>query len=449
MENARPAPDPGALRYANALVGTDRVCRQNQLVRLQTLDGNGLLRSESTFSEVYRRRDFREEMKLIQVPTFASLQFDDEETSGYAILSSSDLLGANDKVWLNVSNGHHRDAVTPDTITQLFEFLDIYVARRTPQIKVWVDLLSSLVFGDGSAKPPLPARFFGSYESAKAEFESRPRVRVLLELTSGQNEGSNPGARWQFDAASFPVPGSTERTWFLGAEGALRSSPGSAGTADYNSDPAVRPEALDPHALLNEGEETEDAPLVWTEVPTGNGIAFVTPPLEHDIVALGPAAASIRISSSAADTDLGLVVSEVRPDGQEMLVSTGVQRASMREVDPTRSTPTRPAFLNVESKPLDPGVTEVPVQILPIGHVFRAGSRIRLNINAPADRERWAYEVIDPPGGTTLNSVHFGRAQPSSLTFTVIDRTGYPPDLLPCPSPGKKCRDYVPASNGG
>ena len=68
VRNARPAPDPGALPYANELVKTDPQCRENQRLRLQTRDGDGLIRSESVFGDVYVRRDFREMMKRIEVP---------------------------------------------------------------------------------------------------------------------------------------------------------------------------------------------------------------------------------------------------------------------------------------------------------------------------------------------------------------------------------------------
>ena len=128
--------------------------------------------------------------------------------------------------------------------------------------------------------------------------------------------------------------------------------------------------------------------------------AFVSQPLTEDMVVLGPAAANISLSSSAPDTDLGLTLGEVRPDGTEIRVSTGVQRASMRNVDPARSTATRPAFTLDEHRPLLPGVNVVPVQILPVAHVFRAGSRIRLTIAAVGgDREEWRYDSVDPDGG--------------------------------------------------
>lgn len=440
VRNARPAPDPGALAYANELVRRDPICRANQRLRLQTRDGDDIIRSQDTFVADYERRDFRRFMSQIEVPTFASLQFEDEETSAYALLDAETILGANDRVWLNVSNGHHNDSVTPETITELFEFLDIYVARRPPEAKLLVTLLTDLIFGDGSVRPPLPT-FSPTLNAARANFEARPRVKVLLELPRGSKSGANTGSRWSFRADSFPVPGSVERTWYLGDGGTLSDAPGEAAVAEYRPDPSARR-----NTTIGLGASG----FSWEQVPTGNGVGFVTDVLSEDVVALGPVGASIQLSSSATDTDLGLTLSEVRPDGSEMLVGVGVQRASAREVDPARSSATVPAFTQRTRIPLDGSITEVPVQILPLGHVLRAGSRLRLSISAVGgDHERWAFDAVDPDGGVTTNRVHLGGATPSSITLTVLPRTGYPASLLPCPSAGKPCRAWVPASNGG
>jgi uncharacterized protein len=432
VKTARPAPDPGALPYANVLVGTDADCAYNQRLRLQTRDGDALIRSEDTFGDDFRRRDFRPWMRQIEVPTFASLQFNDEQTSAYAILSAQDLLGANDRVWLNLSSGHHNDSVTPETITQLFEFLDIYVAGRAPQPKLLVDLLAPVIFGTGSIPPPLPDIWAWSAAEAAQQFEATPRVRVLLELPKGSSESTNSGTRWHLSTSAFPVPGSTDRTWYPGSGRTLTDDPGAEDTAAYRPDPAARPGGI----LRN-----ASGAFTWSAVPDGAGIGFVSQPLTSDVVALGPAAARIMLTSSAADTDLGLTLSEVRPDGEEMLVSTGVQRASMRTTDPVASTATRPAYTLDGHAPLEPDVTEVPVQILPVGHVFRAGSRIRLGIAAVGgDREIWRYDSVDPDGGTTLNTVHLGGVRPSSFTLTVAPATGFPRSLAPCPSSGEPCR---------
>lgn len=444
VASARPAPAEGALAYANELVRTDARCRENQRLRLQTRDGDGLIRSEDTFGEVYQRRDFREWMRDIQVPTFASLQFEDEETSSYAILSAQDLLGANDRVWLNVSSGHHRDAVTPDTITQFFEFLDIYVAREAPGPKFLVNLLSGIIFGEGSDVPPLPTAMAWTLETAQASFEARPRVRVLLELPVGANEGRNQGADWQLSDSTFPLRDSFERTWFLGDGGTLLDAPGATSSASYRPDPAAR--RTDPGPAL-----VASAPAFeWTPLAADAGLGFVSSPLTEDVVALGPAALDLRLSSSAADTDVAVVITEVRPDGQEMLVGTGVQRASMRDVDHARSSATVPAYTLAGGRPLDPGVTRVPVQVLPMGHVFRAGSRLRVLVTAVnGDRERWTFDSVVPVDRSVTDTIHLGEASPSSITFTLSPRRGYPPTALPCPAAAKPCRPYTPMLNGG
>ena len=441
VRNARPAPDPGALPYANELVKTDPKCRENQRLRLQTRDGDGLIRSESVFGDVYVRRDFREMMKRIKVPTYGFLQFEDEQVSSYAILSTQDLLDANDKVWMTLSNGQHTDAVSPQTLTQLFEFLDIYVGARAPEPKLLVNLLGGVIFGEGSATPPLPQAMAPTLWQARASFEQRPRVRLLLEMPEGAYSGRQLGALWETSADSFPVAGSTERTWFLGEGGALSDGPTAAATATYRPDPAVRRDVQKGAAA---------GTTIWEPVADTDGVAFVSQPLTEDMVVLGPAAADIALSSSAADTDLGVTLGEVRPDGTEIRVSTGTQRASMRTVDPTRTTATRPAYTLDAHRPLLPGVNVVPVQILPVAHVFRAGSRIRLTIAAVGgDREEWRYDSVDPDGGTTENTVHLGGATPSSLSLTLAPLTGYPAAPLPCPSAGKPCRAFVPMLNGG
>ncbi|HTN99500.1 MAG TPA: CocE/NonD family hydrolase, partial [Microthrixaceae bacterium] len=78
--NAKPAPDPGALPYANYMVHTDTNCRYNQLMRLQTRNGVSMTKDADLVDSLYTRRDFRPWMGQIKVPTFASLQFNDEET---------------------------------------------------------------------------------------------------------------------------------------------------------------------------------------------------------------------------------------------------------------------------------------------------------------------------------------------------------------------------------
>jgi hypothetical protein len=82
--------------------------------------------------------------------------------------------------------------------------------------------------------------------------------------------------------------------------------------------------------------------------------------------------------------------------------------------------------------------------------VFRAGSRIRLSVEAPGgDRAIWSFET-PLTGGTVENEVSHTAAQPSRVVLPVVAGVTPPPALPPCPGlRGQPCRSYDPAANGG
>jgi predicted acyl esterase len=90
------------------------------------------------------------------------------------------------------------------------------------------------------------------------------------------------------------------------------------------------------------------------------------------------------------------------------------------------------------------------VKLFPSAHVFRAGSRIRISVEAPGgDRTRWAFDTF-LTGGAVTNEVSHTAAQPSKVVLPVAPNGGAPAELPPCPSlRGQPCRAYDPAGNGG
>ena len=89
------------------------------------------------------------------------------------------------------------------------------------------------------------------------------------------------------------------------------------------------------------------------------------------------------------------------------------------------------------------------VPIYPVAHAFRAGSRIRVTVQATGgDRPRWDFATLDR--GRTRNTIALGGARASSLVLPVLAgaRAGAP---LPAPTAlrGQPSRAYRPASNGG
>ena len=154
-----------------------------------------------------------------------------------------------------------------------------------------------------------------------------------------------------------------------------------------------------------------------------------------------------------SNTDLQVTLTEVRPDGKETYVQNGWLRATHRKIDPSRSTATNPVqtWLESDSAPLETNAFNyVRVQIFPVAHVFRAGSRIRLNIQAPGgDRTIWNFDTIEK--GKTRNTVGLGGVIPSKLVLPVIPGQSAQGTPLPAPTAlrGEPSRVYTPASNGG
>jgi uncharacterized protein len=124
---------------------------------------------------------------------------------------------------------------------------------------------------------------------------------------------------------------------------------------------------------------------------TGDGIIFLSPPLEHETEITGPSAVKLFVSSSTADADIFLVLRVFSPDGKEIVfqgaidphtpIAQGWLRASHRKLDRELSTPSRPYHTHDEKQPLRPGeVVELDVEIWPTSVVVPAGSRIGLTV---------------------------------------------------------------------
>lgn len=123
----------------------------------------------------------------------------------------------------------------------------------------------------------------------------------------------------------------------------------------------------------------------------GDGLTFLTPPLEEEAEITGPSVARLVISSLTADADIFLVLRVFAPDGEEVVfhgaldphtpIAQGWLRASHRKLDPTKSLPYRPYHSHDEIQPLTPGSpVSLDVEIWPTCIVIPAGYRIGLTV---------------------------------------------------------------------
>ena len=121
-------------------------------------------------------------------------------------------------------------------------------------------------------------------------------------------------------------------------------------------------------------------------------------------------------------------------------------RTSVRALDEARSTELQPlpTMLESDAAPLPAGeFTPVRIEIYPFGHVFRAGSKIRLIVTAPGgDRIAWSFATL---GGTPTNEIARSAGRPSSVALPVVGGVTPPAELPACALRGQPCRPFPPA----
>jgi predicted acyl esterase len=175
-----------------------------------------------------------------------------------------------------------------------------------------------------------------------------------------------------------------------------------------------------------------------------------------DTTVIGGGAVDAWVESSSPDVDLQATVSEIRPDGNETFVQNGWIRASERKLastadnifkQPSTVLEPIPTFLASDVQPMPTGqFAEVVIPLYFEGHVYRAGSRIKVTIAAPNGTQAiWSFNQTQPPTGTPTESIAFSQSMPSSLILPVVPGVSIPTGLPPCPSlRNEPCRQVGP-----
>jgi hypothetical protein len=436
----------------------DTVCEENQLLRGQNVDAAEKARRYPYYvpsvADPLNPSLFAER---IDVPVFLTGAYQDEQTGGRFPLLFDDF-DASPVTRFTAMNGVHVDGFAPFNLTEWKTFLDLYVADEvTPlpdALKLFLPLVMREIFAADVSLPE--PRFLDApdADAARAAYEAEAPIRLVFE--SGAGDPDQPGApvpTAEARTTSFPPPGTRPLAWYLGPDGTM-STTGPAeddGASRFAVDPSLGDvRTFDPATGGNIFHA--DATYDWKQEPDGSAVVFVGAPLTRDVVLAGTASADLWIRTDAADADLGVTLSEVRPDGKETYIQSGFLRASMRKVA-EGSTELLPLHTGLESdaEPLPAGeFTEARVEILPFAHIVREGSRLRLSVHtAGGDKPRWSWILEPQPEGTTIDVGH-SADHPSRLVLPVTNGLleDYPATLPPCPGlRGQPCRDHVPYEN--
>ena len=439
----------------------DETCEENMRLRGQNLDLASLIDTmpffpiDNDLGDSFAPRTF---VDKIDVPVFLVASWQDEQVGGHAPSMIPQFENAPHQ-YITLTNGLHTEGLANPTVLQRWsEFLQLYVAKKTPDTSGMAGLYGQVagqIIGDPEAAGtmPVPPEHFAkdqSYEDALEQYEDQAPVTVLFD--EGGAEGELPGvplAGFDETFATYPLPETEATTWYLGPDGTLTeeaptADEGDDGTIDsYTSDPAARPEVN-----LVKGEDTwwRLPKHDWQSPSPENSLSYVTPELTDDTVMVGSGSADLWLRSSEQDTDLQVTLTEVRPDGKETYVQSGWLRASKRALDEERSTDLQPLLTQLKTDAEDmPDGEFVPVrvEIYPFAHAFRAGSKIRVIISAPGgDKPVWSFVTLD---GTPENEVARDADQPSAVVLPVIPGIDVPTPLPACPAlRGQPCREYQP-----
>ena len=454
VDDAKPAsPTEGQAWAYKRIQQGDEICRANQTLHTAAADLITRIREnpfyDPSVADPLNPSTF---VDRIQVPVFLACQWEDEQTGGHCANLADSFTGTRRK-WFTFTNGLHVDSLDPETFNRWFDFLELYVAQRKPVLPPTAAAAAPIIYQatmgvPGVTLPPDPIRDQPSYDAALSAFEAQPQVRVLFDNGAGSSPGTPyPGFERSF--SGLPIPGTRARSWFFGADGTLtdepppKKDPGS--TDSFLWDPAARP-ATDFAGTNTSGGDlwTAHPSYDWRQPPTGSAVSYLTPPLPSDTGIVGAGAVHAWIRTSVPDVDLQATISEVRPDGKETYVQSGWLRSSLRKLDPRRSSVLEPvlSLRRGDAAELPSGqFTEVVIPLYYEGHVYRAGSRIRVTITAPSgDQPIWSFAETVPQNGARV-TVAFSHKRPSRLILPLVPGLTAPTPLPACQGlRGEPCR---------
>lgn len=231
-------------------------------------------------------------------------------------------------------------------------------------------------------------RFFDAFLKDAPPAEEPPVRLFVMGGGSGRRNLDGRlehGGRWR-DASDWPLPGRQETRFFLHPGGALRREPPPAAVppSRYRHDPGDPVPAIGGHVqnpafpgfIQGGAFDQRGRAELWACRDTRplrerrDVLAFESEPLAFDLEVIGPVAVRLWFSSDAADTDVVVKLIDVYPDGFAMNLTEAILRLRFRN-----------GFESAE--PMRAGeVYQIGLEPQPIGNLFKAGHRIRLDVQS-------------------------------------------------------------------
>jgi uncharacterized protein len=268
---------------------------------------------------------------------------------------------------------------------------------------------------------------------ARNGIELQPRVQLLM--ADGSRETYLAGHFVRYDAGDWPVPGTRWTSLWLSAarsgsgqslnDGSLAGAPPAAtATQSYAAIPTVPSMSDQPNTAIVGPDGINQAAgafplLTETTLAEPQALTYTTAPLTSDLLSAGPAALDVRLSSTATETAIWAVISDVWPDGSSHPVATGRLLSAYPKIDSARSLSDAQGdvvepYGDYSAKSDAPPGAERSYQIefWPIGNRFKRGDRVRLVLLGAS--------AASTPSVPALNTVSLGGPDASRLLLPVL-----------------------------
>jgi uncharacterized protein len=315
----------------------------------------------------------------------------------------------NDPWWDAIGYGHAAETI-PSTVMvagwydiflpwQLKDFMTAQRAGRDVRIVIgpWMHAAPG---GMAESLRQTIALFQERFGIGSGKPGDAPRSPVRLFLM-GANE-------WR-EYPSWPIPNSTNKTYFLDAGGVLASGPpASENTSTFDYDPAHPTPSVHGPTIEGRSGSGDMAELERRS----DVLIFNTEPITADLDAIGPITAEIFLRSNTEHTDLYLCLCDVTPSARSTNVCDGYTRL-------------RPELAMAGPSMAAGGSRKVHVEFWPTAYRFRRGHRIRVIVASgahPRYARNFGSEELLGDAQTMVvahQEILHGPEHPSTITLQV------------------------------
>ena len=239
----------------------------------------------------------------------------------------------------------------------------------------------------------------------KGETNGVEKLKPVHYYVMGDTDDKNaPGNIWR-SADAWPPPADPTPFYFHADHRLSQAAPSGDGQLTYKYDPQDPVPTLGGQNLLISKGPMDQRPVESRP----DVLLFTTEPLAEPIEVTGRITAKLFVVSDGPDTDFTVKLSDVYPDGKSMLVTDGIQRASLRTSFEAR-------------EPLEPGkLYELNVDLWSTSLIFNRGHCIRIAVsssNSPRFEPNANTGDPHPSSGKTrvaTNTLHLSSQHPSHI----------------------------------